>query len=338
MSDVRRVRVVATYAGLLTLLFYLIKCSDCRVAQVSRTKYAAVMFHTQVSAFEAPLENIASLLSPEWSVKLFVPYYEQRDAEAQFLKYKMAVCRLPVVRMLASRRVDVFVLKHTVSHMLHERNSALERVRGVGFRVANEFALSEETYTSIPEERLLFFQEDSAFCVSSGRKLEQFMDEVWLGAPWDPKIQNISITLDNGSQVRVPYGNGGVSVRSNSFMLKCISDNRKEWYLAVNGDGVPEDIFFSKCFTRSGLPTREQKAAVFASEDMLYQDISSLAIHDPCRTADYDLPFVIGCASSEHRKSSKRLLQRCPEAKRVVRHCLEKCAYGNYDGLLSQTR
>ena len=214
-------------------------------------------------------------------------------------------------------------------------NKAIENVHGAGVRIANGFALSREVYESISEERILFFQSDSAFCSSALKEnaLKTFMSSLWLGAPWNHQIQNLSTFPDSNQQDGdLLFGNGGVSVRSRAFVLECLdkAENSTELLKARSGIGVPEDVFFSRClFQHHPNEANVQVAHAFAAEEIVSHHVGSFAVHDPCRVANRNVSNVIGCASEMQMSLTRELMQRCPEARRVVRKCVEWCDFGN---------
>ena len=295
--------------------------------------YAAVMFHTSVNAFFPPLENLASFLDREWHVYLFLPGGAYSDFLSDKLKLEAAVGH-----MLRQRFIKLSVRMHEMGAFESDVNRALENVHGAGVRIANSFALSREVYESIAEERILFFQSDSAFCSSALRDypLKYFMHYLWLGAPWNHQVQNLSIHPDSNQRVGfLDFGNGGVSVRSRAFVLDCLdkAENSTELSKARSGFGVPEDVFFSRClFEHHPNEANITAAHLFAAEEIISHHVSSIAVHDPCRVANYNVPNVIGCASETHMVLTRKLMQRCPEARRIVRKCVEACDFGNLAG------
>ena len=127
------------------------------------------------------------------------------------------------------------------------------------------------------------------------------------------------------------YGNGGVSIRSRTFVLSCLDASEYADQLASSlvGYGMPEDVFFSRCLFQSHPQYINISAArTFASEEQISRQQGTLAVHDPCRVADYDLPNVIGCASETHASLTRQLLRRCPEARQIIRRCVERCDFG----------
>jgi len=174
------------------------------------------------------------------------------------------------------------------------------------------------------EEHILLFQEDGAFCARNNRTLESFMHHAWIGAPWDPVDVKVADAVD-GSKLHLLYGNGGMSIRSKTFMFDCIDKHhyQEDWKKSVLGQGLAEDIYFSRCFfeyRKDEVDLAEAKP--FSSEEQYNADEPSLVIHDLCRVANGDATHTIGCNSLPHQAVTMRLLKSCPEAIRVINRCI----------------
>lgn len=296
-------------------------------------KYAAVMFHTSITAFEPPLVNLEPMLSDQWAVRLFLPVDDFSAAgEATFERSKQSLLGIGVVAVLKARGVEVEVLKQ---HMTDLAPNARFGAKG-SFPVANNFALRRESYEAIPEEHILLYQPDGAFCANHTRSLESFMHHPWLGAPWNPQIAKRMQDAQDGSKLHLLYGNGGMSIRSKAFVLDCIDRKQYhgDWVKAKVGKGLPEDIFFSRClFEHHKDAVSLEESAAFSAEEMFVPGNPSLIVHDPCRVANLRQPGKmvdsIGCATEEHRYITRELVRRCPEAKRVMMsRCVADCSYG----------
>lgn len=291
---------------------------------VPQTKFAAVMYHTDVSVFPEVLVNIRSLLDQSWTVRLFLPDCASCSFEAQ----KDHLLAHSSLYLLQQKGIETIVHPHDIENL--HTNLNLAGIddgydKRISFLLANNFAMSQSTYEVIPEERMLFFQADVAFCAkTSSRSLESFMNHRWLGAPW---LVHKSFISAQGTQINAIYGNGGVSVRSKSFAIGCLKrkQNLKAVLSAVKGEeGVAEDVFFSMCFFEHyGSEADIDGAISFSAEEKIVPAFPSLALHDPCRAAGG--PASIGCETEETITNANQLLQVCPEASRIIAHCVSSC-------------
>jgi hypothetical protein len=173
----------------------------------------------------------------------------------------------------------------------------------------------------------LFFQNDVAFCTKVPRSLESFMHHLWLGAPW---LVHKSFTSSRGRRVNVLYGNGAISVRSKRFILSCLKkvEYQDDVLKGLNGEGLPEDVFFSRClFEHYKWTTNIDEAISFSSEEKILPDFPSLALHDPCRITNG--PASVGCGDARSEANTRTLLRACPEALRLIASCAASCVSDN---------
>lgn len=77
-----------------------------------------------------------------------------------------------------------------------------------------------------PAEHLLVFQPDSIFCTKAPTTLNDFIQYDYIGAPWSTKSTY--------------GGNGGLSLRRVSSILKVLGEERRK-----SGDGQLEDLWLS---------------------------------------------------------------------------------------------
>jgi hypothetical protein len=54
---------------------------------------------------------------------------------------------------------------------------------------ANLFVHDALLHEAIPEEHILLYQDDGAFCTQHARSLDSFMHHPWLGSPWNPRVR-----------------------------------------------------------------------------------------------------------------------------------------------------
>jgi len=219
--------------------------------------------------------------------------------------------------------VGVFVEQHELDS-LGTAVTPTTVISGSGSVFANHFALSRRLYSSIPEKHLLFFQEDSVFCLQrQNRTLESFMHHHWLGAPW---LVRKHFRAQEGDQLNLFYGNGGLSIRSKSFILDCLDAEQyqEELVVARIGHGLPEDVFFSRClYERHPHKVALDEAVAFAAEEVLVPGFIPFGLHDPCRVANG--AAAVGCATEQNKLLTKELLDACPSAGRILEKCVKEC-------------
>jgi hypothetical protein len=120
---------------------------------------------------------------------------------------------------------------------------------------------SASFWEQIPSEHILLFQTDSLLRRSG---VEEFLEYDYVGAPW------MHVLVDQKS-AEGPVGNGGLSLRRRSAMLKILQDHSRDAQ-------TPEDQFFSTHLYRDGyrLPSLE-KASHFSTETIFQPE--SLGLH-----------------------------------------------------------
>ena len=295
--------------------------------QPQSKEYVAIMFHTDADAFEQPLLNLEPLIDELWAVRLFNPIRKDDPSSTEKLHTTaLRVTQTQVALSLQNKGVHLEVHGHDITDLPRE---ALTN----SFALANHFTLSLTTYDSIPEEKILHIQQDVVFCHQHERSLVSFMHHKYVGAPWNSNLRTISLPDLNGNVLRLWYGNGGVSVRSKAFSQGCL--RRVEYAADLNvsryGAGLPEDVFFSRCLHehhRHDIALED--ASVFSAEEIIDAKKPTLAVHDPCRAANgpivKNVSESVGCSTKEHIVTTKALLQRCPEAKRIIFECVKDCA------------
>jgi hypothetical protein len=120
---------------------------------------------------------------------------------------------------------------------------------------------SPSFWERIPSEHVLLFQVDSLLRRGG---IEEFLEYDYVGAPWIH-------ALVNPDSAAGPVGNGGLSLRRRSAMLRILRDHRPD-------SDVPEDQFFSTFLYRDGyrLPSLE-KASYFSTETIFQP--ASIGLH-----------------------------------------------------------
>ncbi|MBU1935074.1 FkbM family methyltransferase, partial [Patescibacteria group bacterium] len=134
-----------------------------------------------------------------------------------------------LVEMVNKMGADIKLIKYDRDNIDHNSYS--------------EMLSSKEFWNKLVGEKILIYQEDS--CIFK-HNIDDFLGWDYIGAPWP-------LTQDTNSQM---VGNGGLSLRSKSVMLKVIDkvDISKTKYNKSTLDNIakrklkipPEDVYFSK--------------------------------------------------------------------------------------------
>ena len=133
----------------------------------------------------------------------------------------------------------------------------------------NNILKSPIFYGFIPTETFMIFQTDSMIIPKYKHYIDLFLNYDYVGAPWDDGF----------------VGNGGLSIRKKSKMLKIIySHNFKKKtsfiYKKNDDDTLPEDVFFSlNKYIQLVKPTFEQ-AKLFSMEQ-IFSEKGSFGVHKP---------------------------------------------------------
>eukprot|EP01084_Bolivina_argentea_P293524 504835_1 len=125
-----------------------------------------------------------------------------------------------------------------------------------------EYFSNIQFWKDIKHEKILLFQTDSVLCSKSKYKIEDFLEYDYVGSPWNVKHND----MFNGR-----VGNGGLSLRTKSFMMKLIEifprDKQLKEFKTVNEDQYITS--FINLLPGAHLPTYEI-AKFFAAETDLY--------------------------------------------------------------------
>ena len=129
----------------------------------------------------------------------------------------------------------------------------------------SDYKASRPFWWQLPSETILTFETDS---VLRRRGIEAFLEYDYVGAPW-------VWALNGNREAEGPVGNGGLSLRKRSAMLRIIEKHGHE-----RRPGTLEDQFFSRWLYRDGhrLPSLETAGAF--STETLFQP-HSLGLHKP---------------------------------------------------------
>jgi hypothetical protein len=280
-----------------------------------------MMFHSIVGEFEHPLVNLEQHMTDSWAVRLFLPWRDSATHNSLFEAGRKELMSLGVVKRLQARCVKVEVKKHNLNDLPEKASDSY--VTSSGAVLANHFGLSRETYQAMEEEKILFFQQDVALCSRNSRSLESFMEHTYLGAPWQG---GRALHKGNGEALPMSYGNGGLSVRSKAFSITCIDkpQYKSDYELSKIGQGLPEDLYFSRClFEHYEKDVNLTEAQAFSAEEVMLPPYQFLGVHDPCRMADRE--YGVGCLTPINKQITIDLLESCPEAKWVIARCIQEC-------------
>lgn len=127
----------------------------------------------------------------------------------------------------------------------------------------SDYKASPAFWRQVPSEIVLTFEPDS---VLLRRGIDEFLEYDYIGAPW-------VWALNGGGAAEGPVGNGGLSLRKRSAMLRILNKHRGE-----RRRGTPEDQFFSHWLYRDGHRMPSLEAAAAFSTETLFQP-HSLGLH-----------------------------------------------------------
>lgn len=120
----------------------------------------------------------------------------------------------------------------------------------------NNLLVSKDFYNYIPTEVFLIFQTDTLICNDYKDLINDFTNYDYSGAPWKENI----------------VGNGGLSLRRKSKMLKIIENCQYK--------NEPEDVYFSKGCDNIIINKPDIKDAEKFSVEAIYSDVS-FGVHKP---------------------------------------------------------
>uniref|UniRef100_A0A6C0FF70 DUF5672 domain-containing protein n=1 Tax=viral metagenome TaxID=1070528 RepID=A0A6C0FF70_9ZZZZ len=154
----------------------------------------------------------------------------------------------------------------------------------------NNLLTSKDFWNSIDGENILIYQTDTVICGDPGDKLKPFLKYDYVGAPWV-----------NGKHSNGKGGNGGLSFRKKSAMLKALRDKK------YNGlADIAEDIYFSN--SDLNFPSQEE-AKKFSAETMYSK--SPFGVHKPWGQYKNEIPYL-------SKKEMSELRETCPELSTIL--------------------
>lgn len=122
----------------------------------------------------------------------------------------------------------------------------------------NDLLTQPSFWEGLPSETILMFQTDS---ILRRRGIDAFLDFDYVGAPW-------MHALISGEE---PVGNGGLSLRKKSAMLRILASHERE-------SGLQEDQYFSRWLYHDGCRMPSLTTASLFSTETIFQP-ESLGLH-----------------------------------------------------------
>ena len=210
--------------------------------------------------------HFASVLGPEWPILFFTRASTVHTLEA------FGGGSRPFQRISKSGQVKIIKLPS---------EPALSNYLGISHFLASEWFWMQLE----PAKKMLLFQTDSIMCANSGKRIEDYLDYDFLGAP-HPYI--------------IDAFNGGLSIRNVSLSLEIVRNHKIADDL-VNGtkDGLFEDVWFCEKMRSMGakFPSRELAREFVVDYEWAER---SLAFH--------------GVNKGQHEDRLEEIFAWCPEA------------------------
>ena len=212
-------------------------------------KYTAIIIEPREhKALEYVLTNFYNNLSNEWQIIVFhgnknIKYVE--NIINKFNKNRIKLINLKVNNLTIEEYCELFYNKWL--------------------------------YDNIPTETFLVFQTDTLICPRYKHLINDFLKYDYVGAPWGPDMMKEIINIYGGKDA---VGNGGLSIRKKSKMLKILI---KYSTYHKSGWRLNEDVFFS--IYAKHKPTAEE-AKNFSIES-IYND-KAFGIHKAYKYVQLD--------------------------------------------------
>lgn len=207
------------------------------------------------------IENFATTLPTDWRLQLF-----------------LSAANAPVVR--ASPTLQEWI---SCGRILFHSAPNIQKYP----EDYNRLLLSEAFWKAIRGEHILIFQADSVLCKSSPHHIDDFLQYDYVGALW-------------ASAPHLPCGNGGLSIRTKTAMLRAIATN------PLN-ETVPEDVWYCTALQKLGAKLPNKTVATwFAVESYFYP--APLGLHK----------FHVFFGPGRLGKEREQILSYCPEARIII--------------------
>lgn len=175
---------------------------------LNRTKVATIIETRNLPHLAPLIVHFLAVLPTEWPVVVWCS------------PINMPVLQVTpsLSRHIESGRLNLTLLPDTID--IHDRTYLSRFLTSPWFW--QQFGLAEW---------MLFFQSDSIICSRSQQSIEDWVGFDWVGAPWNDKFPNFG-------------GNGGLSMRKISSMLKVIRNTPRQ------NDDMAEDVYFSEALAK----------------------------------------------------------------------------------------
>jgi hypothetical protein len=113
----------------------------------------------------------------------------------------------------------------------------------------NNLCLDINFWNEIDCEKVFVYQTDTFICKQFN---DEFLEYDYLGANWSSYNHMATLKYSLGIDFNLPFGNGGLSLRSKSIITSALKDDVfREKYLKIDGnyyfkmEKIPEDVFYS---------------------------------------------------------------------------------------------
>ncbi|RKO91775.1 hypothetical protein BDK51DRAFT_8972, partial [Blyttiomyces helicus] len=210
-------------------------------------KVAVLVEPREQSELVPVLIHFAGTLAEDWGFHVFNS--PENDAQLR--------SSIPLMRMIESGKLKITNIPSDVNFG--------------GGELTSQFLTKPWIWEQLrPEQEnvslfILFFQTDSMICSRSNRTPEDFFAYDWVGAPWPWPWSEAG-------------GNGGLSLRKRSMMLKVIREFPRA------DDTLPEDVYYSFTIPQAGGKVAEKEVGRHFSVEHMYES-KPLGIHQ-IRVAD----------------------------------------------------
>ena len=214
----------------------------------SNSKYTAVMVEPRKHpALEFVINNFLDNLDEQWSMVIIHGNLNE--------KYIMdIITRLSDINKSRIQLVNIGVDNLTIAQY-------------------SEMFYNPLFYNYIPTETFLIFQTDSMILKENRSQIYDFINYDYVGAPWANNM---------GLLGKMGVGNGGLSLRKKSKMVKLLDFKNRARHKNVYGKYIAEDQFFCGYYTQKEVPLLKptlQKATLFSMES-IYSE-TPFGIHKP---------------------------------------------------------
>jgi hypothetical protein len=229
---------------------------SCKDVGSNEDTYVAVIMDTRRSPFLARIvRHFIGLLGSEWNVQIWVGH---RNA--------IMVKSHPLLsNLIESGRIELIQLPQFKGRFTKE--------------LYNAIMTSSEFWKTCSGEHVLLFQTDSVLCERASTSVSEFLQYDFVGAPWldmfpsCPSQFRGNIFPENFCQ-----GNGGISMRSRSIMIRVTE--AFEWKTNMPNE---DSYFTSRTHLVGGVAASVDVAQSFSVETVPYSEGVPFAVHRTCK-------------------------------------------------------